>query len=89
MENENISKLKLTDVVEETTISDLLHRNEMFSKDIKQKISNKQLLLNGEPLIWEQLKIKINSFDEAGNFIYKNLEIIRPILNLCLRIYIY
>jgi len=84
IENENIQELKVTKVVKkidtdvELTISDLLHQNEMFSKDLKQKINNKQLLLNGEPLTWEQLKIKIDSFDEAGDFVFKNIESIRP-----------
>ena len=51
---------------------------------IKQKINNKQLLLNGEPMTLEHLKMKINSLDEAGYFIFKNIEIIRPVsfLNL-------
>ena len=84
IENENIQELKVTKVVKkidtdvDLTISDLLHQNEMFSKDLKQKINNKQLLLNGEPLTWEQLKIKIDSFDEAGDFVFKNIESIRP-----------
>jgi hypothetical protein len=76
--------LKITEVMEEMTISDLLRNNDLFSKDIKQKINNKQLLLNGEPMTLEHLKLNINSFDEAGDFIFKNLEKIRPIsfLNL-------
>jgi hypothetical protein len=90
IEDKNIQVLKVTKVVkkndtdDDLNISDLLHQNEMFSKDLKQKINNKQLLLNGEPLTWEQLKIKIDSFDEAGDFVFKNIESIRPVsfLNL-------
>jgi hypothetical protein len=84
LENKNILNLKVTEVVEETTISDLLRKNELFSKDVKQKINNKQLSLNGEPMTFEHLKMSIDSFDEAGDFVFKNIEKVRPVsfLNL-------
>jgi hypothetical protein len=79
LENNDIHILKVTKINEEMTISDLLRNNELYSKDVKQKINNKQLFLNGVPLTLEQLNNKIYSLDEAGDFIFKNIEIIKSV----------
>ncbi len=66
------------------TIGILLQEEGFFSKDIKQKLKNNEILLNGEPLTSEQLKTNIISSIDAGDFIFNNLDNVRRISFLSL-----
>ena len=50
----------------------------LFSSDIKTSVANKQIKLNDKILTLEDIRnIKIISFDEAGEFIFQNIELFR------------
>ncbi len=55
-------------------ISFLLKSLGFFSKDVKQKVEQKQFILNDSPLTSEQLKYEILAYDEAGDFIFNNID---------------
>ena len=65
----NIEKLE-----EPITISEFLRIEGFFSKDLKQKIENKQMTLSGDFLTLDDLKRSISHVYDAGDFIFYNLD---------------
>lgn len=55
-------------------LSELLKANGMFSQDIKIRIKNKQMALDGEP-ITEDIDLNVDSSNtiDAGDFIFENI----------------
>lgn len=75
-----LSKSDISNALEENRpfdISFLLKTLGFFSKDVKQKIQQQQFKINDEPLTMEHLKSKIVAYDEAGDFVFNNIESLR------------
>lgn len=57
------------------TLKEILFSLGLTSSEIKQN----NILLNNEKIQQTDLKLEFDSFEDSGNFIFKNIEIIRPI----------
>ncbi|MDD5648877.1 MAG: hypothetical protein PHF86_00425 [Candidatus Nanoarchaeia archaeon] len=52
---------------------EIFKKEELFSKDIRQRINNKQITINGIPIKNNDLNIDINFYIDAGDYIFYNL----------------